>query len=484
VSRPCSIAEIFRLPRRGTAIAAVLLALALLFALPWFAASIVRGAIERDSANDRAAYGIGSSPWRWHLRDSGDVVAGRAFGGGRLTAGKNGLQAHATDGSPLEIGLPLRRPADLHALPVLHLEASASAGGHYSLAVRQTLEAPVVHADLGALGPDALARPVRLDRLKWVDAAGHAANVPTRAAMFRLAATLAEGQTLTLREASLAPLPTWLPPTATALPDGLTAEGLLDWRDARLGTSPTATFGQTVAQPPAPAWQPWAAPLLYLLLLVIVPAIRAAMRPAPEGPAQAARPGPVEALLVIAGPLWFIAGLGLSARPAAPGLAMFLLGVAYALTLAVRRRLPRWQWLGAWRVAGWPLLALPVTIAIVAVAGHAPVWPTAGRALLYIGWAFVQQWLILAVVAALLARALPRPAAVLLAALAFALLHTPNGLLMQLCFVAELGWAWWYLHHRALFPVALAHAFSALLLQACLAGGILRSLEVSARFLG
>jgi membrane protease YdiL (CAAX protease family) len=111
------------------------------------------------------------------------------------------------------------------------------------------------------------------------------------------------------------------------------------------------------------------------------------------------------------------------------------------------------------------------------------VWPTAGRALLYIGWAFVQQWVILAVVAALLARALPRPAAVLLAALAFALLHTPNGLLMQLCFVAELGWAWWYLHHRALLPVALAHAFSALLLQACLAGGILRSLEVSARFL-
>jgi hypothetical protein len=32
--------------------------------------------------------------------------------------------------------------------------------------------------------------------------------------------------------------------------------------------------------------------------------------------------------------------------------------------------------------------------------------------------------------------------------------------------------------------VALAHAFSALLLQACLTGGILRSLEVSARFLG
>jgi hypothetical protein len=471
------------LPRRGTAIAAVLLALALVFALPWLAASIVRGAIEHDSAKDRAAYGSGSSPWRWHLRDSGDVVAGRAFGGGRLDSGKEGLQVGATDGSPLEIGFPLRRPADLHALPILRLEASASAGGHYALAVRQTLDAPVVHAELGDLAPDALSRAVRLDLLKWLDASGHAANVPIRAAMLRLVARLPAGQTLTLREASLAPLPTWLPPTPTALPDGATAEALLDWRDARLATSPTASFGHAVVQPPAPAWQPWAAPLLYLLLLVIAPAIRAAMKPDPSGASPQARPGPVEALLVIAGPLWFIAGLGLSARPAAPGVAMFLIGVAYAISLAVRRRLPRWHWLGAWRIAGWPLLAVPVTIAIVAVAGHAPVWPTAGRALLYIGWAFVQQWVILAVVAALLARALPRPAAVLLAALAFALLHTPNGLLMQLCFVAELGWAWWYLHHRALLPVALAHAFSALLLQACLAGGILRSLEVSARFL-
>ncbi|PTR32995.1 CAAX prenyl protease-like protein [Luteibacter sp. OK325] len=463
---------------------AVLLALASLLALPWLAANIVRGAIERDSAKDRAAYAAGSSPWHWHLRDSGDVVAGRAFGGGQLDALSNGLQVRATDGTPFEIGLPLRRQADLRALTTLRLDAGASARGHYGLDVRQTLQAPVVHADLGDLAPDSLSRAVRLDRMKWLDAAGHVVNAPVRAAMLRLTATLPAGQTLTLREASLVPPPAWLPPTPLVLPGGLTAEGLLDWRDARLITSPTETFGHAQAQPPPPAWQPWATPLLYLLLLLIVPATRAAMKPTTETAAPSARAGAVDALLVIVGPLWFIAGLGLSPRPGAPGIAMFLLGLAYALVLAIRRRLPRWHWLGAWRNAGWPLLALPVTIAIVAVAGHAPVWPTAGRALLYIGWAFVQQWLILAVVAALVARVLPRPMAVLIAAVAFALLHTPNGLLMQLCFVAELGWAWWYLHRRALFPVALAHALSALLLQACLTGGILRSLEVSARFLG
>ena len=463
---------------------AALLAVVSLFALPWLAATVVRGAIERDSANDRAAYAAGSSPWRWHLRDSGDVVAGRAFGGGHLDAASNGLQVRATDGTPFEIGLPLRRQADLRALTTLRLEASASARGHYELAVRQTLQAPVVHADLGDLAPDGLSRAMRLDRMKWLDAAGHTVNMPVRAAMLRLTATLPASQTLTVREASLAPSPAWLPPAAVALPDRLTAEGLLDWRDARLATSPTASFGDAHAQLSAPAWQPWAAPLLYLLLLMIVPAISTAMKPMDAVAARHVRAGPIEALLVIVGPLWLIVSLSLSARPAAPGLAMFLLGVAYAVLLAVRRRLPRWHWIGAWRTAGWPLLALPVTIAIIAVAGHAPVWPTAGRALLYVGWAFIQQWLILAVVAALLARALPRPLAVLLAALAFALLHTPNGLLMQLCFVAELGWAWWYLHHRSLLPVALAHALSALLLQACLTGGILRSLEVSARFLG
>ncbi len=162
---------------------------------------------------------------------------------------------------------------------------------------------------------------------------------------------------------------------------------------------------------------------------------------------------------------------------------MFAAGVVYALFLNGRRLLPAWNWLGARRAAGWPLLAIPIAAGVVAFGGHAPVWPPLGRALIYVGWALFQQWLLLAVFGALLSRVMPRAAAVLLTALAFALLHTPNGLLMQLCFVAELGWAWWYVHRRALLPVAVAHAASAVLLQAGLAGGLLRSLEVSARFL-
>ena len=168
----------------------------------------------------------------------------------------------------------------------------------------------------------------------------------------------------------------------------------------------------------------------------------------------------------------------------AAGVTMFVAGAAYAFFLDATGMLPRWLWLGTWRAAGWPLLAVPAALCVVVFFGHAPAWPPLGRVAVYVGWALFQQWLMLAVVGALLARALPRPLAVLLTALAFALLHTPNGLLMQLCFVAEFGWAWWYFHRRALLPVALAHALSAVLLQAGLAGGLLRSLEVSARFLG
>jgi hypothetical protein len=56
-------------------------------------------------------------------------------------------------------------------------------------------------------------------------------------------------------------------------------------------------------------------------------------------------------------------------------------------------------------------------------------------------------------------------------------------MLMQLCFVGELWWAWCYLRSRSVLPVALAHATCALLVESGLAGGaLLRSLEVSARF--
>jgi len=464
---------------RWTTLAAILLGFALLAALPHVASTVVRDAIEATGAADRATFAAGGSPWSWRFRDPDDVVAGRAFGSGVLDASPAGLVLRATDGKTMEVGLPLSRPADLTRLDSLAWHAQASSAGTYGLAVRETLTGPLLRAELGTLDRLGLTRPILLQQLAWTDEAGYAARPPSLAAMLRLRATLPAGAHLVLDDATLRASGGTVVPPSSSLPPRLTAEALLAWRDSRQAANPLVTFGNATPAHPTPAWLAWLPPVLYLMILMATGS-SSLRRLGPHGSPTAHL---VRATLVLLGPLQFIAGLGLALHPAPPGIAMFAEGVAYALFLASQRALPGWHWLGNLRDATWPLLAIPTALGLVLVFGHAPHWPATNRILLYLGWALFQQWLLLAVVGALLARALPRAWAVVLTALAFALLHTPNGLLMQLCFVAELGWAWWYFHRRALLPVALAHAASAVLLQAGLAGGLLRSLEVSARYL-
>lgn len=460
-------------------LAAGLVAAALVWAMPYVAAAVVRAAIESQSAAERASYATGGSPWSWRFRRPDDVVAGRAFGSGTLQASPGGLTLRADGAGTVEIGLPLPRPVDLTRLDTLQWHASASTPGQYGVLVRERLDGPLLRASLGTLPPTGLSRAIDLQALAWADADGSRVSPPARAAMLRLQANLPPGATLVLDSAALLSGRGVVTPRAAELPAGLSAEQLLAWRDRQRDEDPLLTFGTAPGPAGAPPWSAWLAPAIYILAL----GASAARKPGRGG--RRANPGSdvLDAALVLIGPLWFIAGMGLSLSPSLSGVAMFAAGIVYALFLAVRRSLPAWRGLGAWRDAGWPLLAIPAAFALVHFFGHAPQWPPAGRMAIYLAWALFQQWLVLAVVGALLARALPRPAAVLLTALAFALLHTPNGWLMQLCFVAELGWAWWYFHRRALLPVAIAHAASAVVLQAGLAGGLLRSLEVSARFL-
>jgi membrane protease YdiL (CAAX protease family) len=454
-------------------LAAGLVATVLLWAMPYFAAVVVRAAIESQSAAERASYATGGSPWSWRFRRPDDVVAGRAFGSGTLQASPGGLTLKAGRAGTAELGLPLPRPVDLTRLDTLQWHASASAPGQYGIVVRESLDGPLLQASLGTLPPAGLSRAIDLRALAWADADGSRVAPPARAAMLRLQASLPPGATLEFDSAALLPGNGVLTPRTASLPNDLSAEQLLAWRDRQRDRDPLLTFGAASGPEGVTPWSAWLTPVIYILMLGVFAARK---RAAPASDL-------LDAVLVLVGPLWFIAGMGLSTSPSPSGVAMFAAGVVYALFLAVRRSLPGWQGLGAWRYAGWPLLAIPAAFVLVHVFGHAPQWPPAGRIAIYLGWALFQQWLVLAVAGALLARALPRPAAVLLTALAFALLHTPNGLLMQLCFVAELGWAWWYFRHRALLPVAIAHAASAVVLQAGLAGGMLRSLEVSARFL-
>jgi hypothetical protein len=115
--------------------------------------------------------------------------------------------------------------------------------------------------------------------------------------------------------------------------------------------------------------------------------------------------------------------------------------------------------------------------------GHALHPLPLGHVLTYFGWAWLQQWLMLVVLLRRFELIVPRPAwAIVAVATVFALLHTPNGMLMQCCFVAELWWARCFQRSRSVLPIGLAHAACALLVEAGLIGGLVRSLEVSARF--
>jgi hypothetical protein len=454
-------------------------AICLLLLLGWVASNVVRSGIATQSAADRSALISGTSPWRWLLSRPDDLVAGKVFGNGSLREQDAALVIESGDGTPLELGLPLRRSPDLRDVSVLVLNASASATGTYAVTVRESADAPAVSANLGTLPGNALSRAFRLDRLDWTDATGASASTPRNISMLRLVMALPAGQALTLRRAALVPDPSTTLPAPLDLPQGKTAEALLAWREQAWKDNSMASFGNAPSVGRASPWQAWVVPAIYAMLIILRWVVR---MPVPGGSRLR---DPLDALLVLAGPIAFIASLGFTSHPAPAGIVTFALGVAYAIRLAIGRRLPTWHWVGRWSLpALYPLLAIAVAGALGYLLGHAPAWPPVGHALVYMAWAFFQQWLMLAVVAGLLARALPRPVAVLATAFAFALLHTPNGRLMQLCFLAEIGWAWWYLRHRTLLPVAVAHAASALIVQACLSGGLVSSMEVGGRFLG
>jgi membrane protease YdiL (CAAX protease family) len=187
----------------------------------------------------------------------------------------------------------------------------------------------------------------------------------------------------------------------------------------------------------------------------------------------------------LAGPLWLVIGLQLGLRLSLPGVLVFAGALLFAAQTEWRQRPGDWRWFGNdWRAWLLPFLMLPLALLLIAGYGGHVKAPTPGHALTYLLWAVLQQWLMLVVVLRRLeaGRRLHPALAVLLTAVVFALMHTPNGVLMQLCLLAELWWAWCFLRSRALLPVAVAHAACALLVEAGLVGSLLRSLEVSARF--
>ncbi len=142
--------------------------------------------------------------------------------------------------------------------------------------------------------------------------------------------------------------------------------------------------------------------------------------------------------------------------------------------------------------AAWISCALPTAAAaLVLLIGFAPPPVRVGLealeaqhfglllALKYLAFAAFQQWLLQTLVWTNLRHAaLARSTAIVLSAWLFALLHTPNFILMLLCFVGALFWCGHYAKYRRLLPLILSHAFLGFLCVSVIPTSVLRSADI------
>lgn len=481
----------------------VLAAIILCVALSWLAARITAAQLLGQADQQLARVASHQPLWQWHLRRPGDLIAGHVFGNASATSDAEALNITSTDGTPFELGLPIDWAVDLAHWPILQVQLQGSATGTLGL-LWGTGHTPTCMAPMAsALKPDARSLRIDLRDLSWRSVGEGTCQPPGVAQMLRLSVQIPAHASLRL--ASVALLTTEpvartedslielspgdiehilastqnLPMPMFRLPGGISAETMLALRDQLRTRWPAALIVPAGALPQAipqktHAVARWIGCVLYLVLLIWL-----ALHP----PKSRLRPW-LEIAGCLLGPLWLVMGLNWGLKPTPLGILAFGGGLAYALSIE-RRHLSRlWRWPPNGRDWLWPSVTLPVTFVLMVLYGHKLHPLPLTHVLTYFGWAWLQQWLILVV---LLRRfeqitAHHPKLAILPVALTFALLHTPNGMLMQLCLVAELWWAWCFLRSRSVLPVALAHAACALLVESGLAGGLVRSLEVSGRF--
>jgi hypothetical protein len=479
----------------------VLAAALVCIALAWLAARITGAQLLEQAQQQLWRLESGQPLWQWRLRTPRDVIAGRAFGNAMVKRDNGAIRITSEDGTPFEVGFPIAWSLDLKHWPILQMELQSSAAGELGLVWEDsqghTCLAPIAHA----LTTDTNRVRIDLRSLDWKSAGADGCTELGIARMLRLRIQIPRHMSLLVASAELlsgAPLPDsqavdlqstgqnldQLSTRGAAplfrLPAGASAESMLALRDRLRARWPAALVvpaGVTPRPQPAAAsyvQAMWLGCIGYLLALAWL-----VWRPA----YGRLRPW-IDIAGCLLGPLWLIMGLHWGMRPSALGMLAFAGGLAYAVAIERRHFSRLWRWPTAGRDWLWPLAMLPVTALLIAFYGHALHALPPAHVLAYFAWAWLQQWLMLVVLLPRFEQTLHRSGwAAFAAALMFALLHTPNGTLMQLCFVGELWWAACFLRSRCVIPIAVAHATCALLAESGLVSGEwLRSLEVSARF--
>ncbi|WP_440222334.1 CPBP family glutamic-type intramembrane protease [Dokdonella sp. MW10] len=506
------------LRRVAATFATALAALVVMLALDAFARAQVRASLVDDAVHALGALAHGDTPLHWNLRDRGDVIAGRAFGApSRL--GDDGV--HVVLGrDAAEIGLVLRGPLDLHHYTTLAFSLDAAVPLHVSASLRERFDGAL--CDSAEREVPARTPRVELDlhALAW-RCDGATVTAPVRAAMLRIRVRADDGGDVRLADVALRPasaidatrlVTIALPapretaafaaalrePQTTAsswpvytLPDAR-VETTLAARDAVRETHPAAVVvpasawsdvqARAAAWTSRPgAWPAWTGALAAALLGLGLFALRVKPPVAPRLRAALELAGVIAAPLVIVLGGFFDDDLA----PAAIAAIVVTLAFAASLLFGAAPTLPT----ATQRRRGWAVALATVAIAVaLAFALHEPGTllqpPSWARVLRYLGWAALQQFLVCVIVAGLIERVTgSRRTALVAAAALFALLHAPNAMLMQLTFVAGLAWIANWQRHRALLPNLVAHVAASLLLAASLPADVLRSAEVSARYL-
>lgn len=525
--------------RTGLAVAAFsVLLCASVWVLDLFARHEFSTHLRHQAARALAQAATAATPYQWRFRSADDLVAGRPFDAGAFEFVDGGLRIQ-DQGKPFDVGLPLARTLDLRTFPHFQAAFDADSGGEYRLVTRERphsqdlLSAPVAFR----AGPfDGV---IDIAALTW-SASGRQQSVPAprTAAMLRMRffpsgrgnvllhsvalqraldyVPLDLAKTPRIVDANSAPDRTALDvyrvpfapeiqradidaiaaradarlPPLILLPERGRVEQQITLRNAVFAALPAAIlipeaqYRQTFAEAralaqvgiaPTPVSRQWNVVALFALVLL------AARIRSPRNPRWRAL---MEIVLTLAAPAWLIVGGNYDGTLHTPQTVLIGLTVIYAISLS----LPRvWHWNGsaeAWLLAGLVvLLALAIGLSLRGAGSHLATPPGIRQVARYIGWALLQQYLVCAVCTERWQVVTNHAwASIYLGALGFALLHTPNAALMIATFIGGLCWCAIYLRHRALLPLAVSHAASALLLSTLLPTEILHSAEVSVRF--